>query len=155
VRRKDREVTDKTDQQDIIDKSDVCHIAFAESNTPYIVTLNFGYRWAEKLVLYFHCAKVGRKLDLLRKNNTVCFSMDTDHSLKQGEYACGWSMGFRSIVGYGTLSIVNDAAEKKTGLDAIMDHYGFTGEKMYEEKNLGLTEVLRLEVTELSGKWKK
>ena len=35
-----------------------------------------------------------------------------------------------------------------------MDHYGFSGKKEYNEKVLNLTEVLRLTVTEFTGKKK-
>ena len=66
--------------KDILEKSDVCRISFAVNNLPYIVTMNFGYRFAGHLELYFHCAKKGRKLDLMRKNSLVCFEMDIDHT---------------------------------------------------------------------------
>jgi uncharacterized protein len=155
MRRKDREITDRADLTDIINKSDVCRIAFADGGTPYIVTLNFGYAWGERLTFFFHCAREGRKLDLLRKNSEVCFSMDTDHELWERGSACAWSMGYRSIVGYGTLTIVEDPVERKRALDAIMDHYGYPGDKVYEEKNWRLTELLKLEVREMTGKQKK
>jgi hypothetical protein len=35
-----------------------------------------------------------------------------------------------------------------------MEHYGFGGKKEYNEKALGLTEVLQLTVTEFTGKKK-
>ena len=155
MRRKDRAITDRSVLEEIVRKADVCRIAFADGATPYIVTLNFGYEWNEALTFYFHCAKKGRKIDLMEKNDRVCFELDTDHRLTTSETACGCGMSYRSIVGYGKLAAVRDPGEKARGLDLIMRHYGFTGDKNYDEKIFTVTEVLQLEVREMTGKEKK
>ena len=80
--------------------------------------------------------------------------MDTDHELVRGASICRWSMNYRSIVGLGLLKRVIDEDEKIKGLGLIMNHYGYEGEKSYNEKVLAATEVLRLEVTEVVGKKK-
>ena len=155
MRKKDREIKDTKELEEILQKADVCRIAFAVDGVPYIVTMNFGYIWKDQLTLYFHCAKEGKKLELMKKNNMVCFEMDIDHELVQSENACDWGMKYRSIVGLGSLESITDEEEKKKGLDCIMDHYGFSGKKEYNEKVLNLTEILRLTVTEFTGKKKK
>ena len=152
MRRKDREIKEIVDLKDIVSRADVCRIAFAVNNTPYIVTMNFGYTWNDDLVLYFHCAKEGRKLDLMRQNNRVCFEMDIDHEIIKGETACECTMKYRSIIGHGSLEIVADPNEKKEGFDLIMDKYGYAGKREYNEKLFNMTEILKLKVTEISGK---
>ena len=61
-------------------------------------------------------------------------------------------MKYSSIVGYGTVSIVEDPDEKKNGLNQIMYHY--TGKKdfSYKESTLARTTILRLEISEMTGK---
>lgn len=154
MRKIDREIKDIKELEEILQKADVCRIAFAVDGTPYIVTMNFGYIWKDRLTLYFHCAKEGKKLELMKQNNTVCFEMDIDHEIVRAENACDWGMKYRSIVGLGLLESITDENEKKKGLDCIMDHYRFAGEKEYGEKAFNLTEVLRLTVTEFTGKKK-
>ena len=154
MRKKDREIKDAQELKEILQKADVCRIAFAGDGIPYIVTLNFGYIWKDNLTLYFHCAKEGRKLELMKKNNMVCFEMDIDHEIVRAEIACDWGMKYRSIVGLGLLESITDEEEKKKGLDCIMDHYGFAGKKEYDEKVLSITEALKLTVTEFTGKKK-
>lgn len=154
MRKKDREIKDAGELEEILQKADACRIAFAVDGTPYIVTMNFGYIWQDRLTLYFHCAKEGKKLELMKKNNTVCFEMDTDRELVEATNACDWGMKYRSIVGIGSLESVTDENEKKQGLDCIMDHYGFNGKKEYNEKALYLAEVLKLTATEFTGKKK-
>ena len=154
MRKKDREIKDTKELEEILQKADVCRIAFAVDGIPYIVTMNFGHVWKDRLTLYFHCAKEGKKLELLKRNSTVCFEMDIDHQLVEAANACDWGMKYRSIVGLGLLEKVEEETEKKKGLDCIMDHYGFNGKKEYDEKVLNTTEILKLTVTEFTGKKK-
>jgi nitroimidazol reductase NimA-like FMN-containing flavoprotein (pyridoxamine 5'-phosphate oxidase superfamily) len=154
MRRKDREITDPDEIRDILDRSDACRIGFAAGSVPYIVAMNFGYRWDDRLVLYFHCAREGRKLDLMQQNDRVCFQMDVDHALIRGKRACDWGMGFRSLTGTGRLSRTADSAEKLEGLNRIMAHFGSAGPNDFDPRLFDITEVLKLEVEEISGKKK-
>jgi hypothetical protein len=152
MRRKDREINDITEIESVISSADVCRVAFADDNIPYIVTMNFGYSGGEIPCLYFHGARGGRKFEMISKNNYVCFEMDTDHELYGGENGCDWGMRFKSVVGYGQISIVTDQGERKKGLDAIMYHY--TGKEgfIYDEKIIKSTIILKLAISEITGK---
>ncbi len=155
LRRSDRRIDDMTELKEIVEKADVCRIAFADTGMPYIVAMSFGYSWDDRPVLYFHSAKAGRKIDFLRKNSLVCFEMDIDREIYKNEEPCRWGVKFRSIVGYGTLAIVADPAERLRGLELIMQHYKFPGKPVFDDKVLSVTEVLKLEVTEINGKKKQ
>ncbi len=152
MRKKEKEITDLHDLESVIMRSDVCRVAFAAGNVPYIVTMNFGFSAGSKRVLFFHCAPEGRKLEMMRQNNFVCFEMDTDHELIAGSKACDCSMKYSSIVGYGYISAVKDPAEKARGLDCIMSHYSPGGEFIYDKDVLARTAILKLDITEMQGK---
>jgi uncharacterized protein len=154
MRRSDRELSDSGVIEEIIKKADVCRIALTNDNVPYIVTLNFGYVANPQRTLYFHCANEGRKLDMILRNNYTCFEMDTDHQLYKGERACDWGMKFSSVVGYGKIFIVKDREERIAGLNSIMRHYGRENDLVYDENNLAHTTILKLEVSEMTGKRK-
>ncbi len=154
MRRADREIIDISDIESIITKSDVCRIAFADGNTPYIVTMNFGYSGGENKCLFFHCAKQGRKLDLIKKNNYVCFEMDTDHELYGGEKGCDWGMKYSSVIGYGKISVLTDTDAKTEGLNYLMTHYSGHMDFSYNKKVFDQTLVLRLEIEKMTGKRK-
>jgi uncharacterized protein len=154
MRKKEREITVMSEIESIIKAADVCRIAIANDNTPYIVTMNFGYNGGDNPCLYFHCANEGRKLDMIRQNNYVCFEMDTDHAIYKGEKGCDWGMKFSSVVGYGKIFRVEGVAEKINGLGLIMDHYGGSGRYSFDEQVLARTAVLRLDISEMTGKRK-
>jgi nitroimidazol reductase NimA-like FMN-containing flavoprotein (pyridoxamine 5'-phosphate oxidase superfamily) len=153
MRRKDREILGREGLAAVLDEADACSIAFAVGDEPYIVKLNFGYDWEGALpFLYFHCAREGRKLVLMRANPRVCFALDAGHELTKGPGPCDWGMKYASIVGYGLLSEVDGDAERRSALDRVMRHYSWSGEGVYHEGTLGSTSVLKLAVSEMSGK---
>jgi uncharacterized protein len=154
MRRKDREISDIKEIETIIAGCDVCSVALTSRNVPYLVTMNFGYVGGDAPVLYFHCAPEGRKIEMISKNNYVCFGMDTDHIMYKGEKGCDWGMNYSSVVGYGNIFIVKDEAEKISGLTHIMNQYGGSGCYSFDEKILSRTTVLRLEITEMTAKRK-
>jgi len=154
MRRKDRQVNNTSDIESIITRCDVCRIAFSDNNIPYIVTLNFGYHSGSNPCFYFHSAPEGRKIDLIGKNNYVCFEMDTDHVLFKAEKGCDWGMKYSSVVGYGKITIVDEPEEKKRGLDCIMSHYSGRTDFTYDKKILLKIVVLRLDIEEITGKQK-
>lgn len=154
MRRKDREIKAKIDIESIIIKADVCRLALVDGNIPYIVAMNFGYKPGNPDCLYFHCAPEGRKIDIIRRNNFVCFQMDIDHELVLANKACGYSMKFKSVVGYGKMFEVEDKNEKIEALNYIMNQYTGKNNFEYEDKMLNVTKILRLEISEISGKQK-
>ena len=155
MRRKDRAIGDRESLAAIIEEADACRLAFAAGDTPYIVTMNFGYEWEGRLpVFYFHCAREGRKLEMMRANPRVCFELDAGHGLKKGPAPCDWGMSYSSLVGYGVLGELGGESERREGLDRVMRHYGWTGEGEYSPGVLAATKVLRLAVDEMSGKRK-
>jgi nitroimidazol reductase NimA-like FMN-containing flavoprotein (pyridoxamine 5'-phosphate oxidase superfamily) len=152
MRRSDREIRDPGEIEDIFRKADVCRVAFADNNFPYIVTMNFGYSAGEKWVIYFHCARKGMKLEMLAKNDRVCFELDVDHELYSGEKACDTGMRYRSVVGWGKIGIVKDENEITHGLDLIMSHYSGNGNNVYDKALLEKVIILRLDISEMTGK---
>ncbi len=157
MRRIDREIKNPEEILAIIEKADTCRLAFADNNTPYIVALNFGYTRNENqqnglAVLYFHCANAGRKIDLIRKNNFVCFQMDIDHELMIEGIGCNCGMNYRSVTGMGAIEIITDENEKLLGMNSIMKHYSRRESFVYDSKIFKSTMILKLNISEISGK---
>ncbi len=148
MRRKDTDIQDVTAVEAIMRNSLVCRLALSEGNHPYVVPLCFGYR---DNTLYFHSSVEGKKIEILKKNRNVCFEFDIDHEVVQNEDACKWSMKYRSVIGFGKASFVEDFAEKRKGLDAIMEHYG--GRSLdYPEPALENTVIIRVEIESATSK---
>ncbi len=154
MRRRDRQVVATTEMEKIISRCQVCHLALSDlRGHPYALALNFGYQPGPPPTLYFHCAKQGKKLDLIRANSKAAFIIDRALELVTGPMACDWGMNYESIMGTGQMNIVTDQEERKLGLDVIMAHYG-NFSATYLPESLRDTEVLKLTVKEMTGKRK-
>lgn len=78
MRRNDREITDSREILSIVNECKVIRLAMLdEQGLPYIIPLNFGYRFADGVfTFYCHSAREGHKLELLRRDPRVSFEMD-------------------------------------------------------------------------------
>ena len=120
MRRRDREITDKNAIKEFIAKEQIIRIAFYDEGDIYIVPVNYGYSYEEQYTFYFHGAKAGRKYELAKKKPTVGFEIDGNYRLLESEVACDFSAAFQSVIGTGTLSLLEDNVEKINGLNAMM-----------------------------------
>ncbi len=102
MRRKDREVTDMAVIEEILQSCKTCHVAMIDGSEPYVVPLSYGWeRNGNVLTLYFHCAWEGRKLEILRKNNRVCFEISREGKLLHAQVPCNLGYDYSSMIGYG------------------------------------------------------
>lgn len=153
MRRKDREVLDERKIDEIICKSKVCRIGFNDNGKVYIVPMNFGFRSENgRRVFYFHSAKEGRKVDLVKKRPEVGFELDTSFVLKGGEKACEYTASFQSVIGNGIIEIVDDEKEKEEALLELM--FSLTGKREwdFDEKTKNAVAIFKLTVCDISCK---
>lgn len=152
MRRKDREITDRAEIINIIKKCDVCRLALFDDDYPYIVPLNFGVFYDDKnIILYFHCANTGKKLDLINQNYNAGFEMDTSHKLILSDTPCGCTMEYESIIGNGTIEIVSEE-KKEEALDYIVMQYTEKSNIAYSEQYVKAVTVLKLTVNSITCK---
>lgn len=148
MRRSDKAVTQQPAIEKILRAGKTCQLAFSADPVPYLVTLNYGYHDG---ALYFHAAAEGRKIDLIRENREVAFTVALDLGLIEGENACDWSVRFQSVVGHGQISLLESPEEKRRGLDLFMAQY--SDEKFsYPDKMIQATAVIKLVISEMTTK---
>ena len=149
MRRSDKEIKDPKEIDAILQAAPVCRIAMAAGDVPYIVPVNFA---VNNHHLYFHCAKSGKKIDMLRKNPSVCFEVDIPGDLRAADTACSWGMKYKSVIGFGQAYFIEGADEKKKALNILMKKY--TGRDSFPYADDALDKVcvmgVRIEIT--SGK---
>lgn len=149
MRRGDKEIKDPEEIVSILEASPVCRLGFCAGNVPYVVPLSFGYSEGS---LYFHSAKEGRKIDMIRKNPLVCFEVDVGVEVVASDQPCDWGMKYASVIGFGEASLLDDPEEKKRGLDVILGHYASRSSHPYSVSILKHTEVIRVRIQEMTGK---
>lgn len=151
MRRSDKEIKDKNTIQWILKEAQVCRIALCNDNKPYIVPMNFGF---DDNYIYLHSASEGKKIDILNKNNNVCFEVDIQNELVKSEIACNWGMKYYSVIGSGKSYFIEDNNEKKKVLNSIIQKYSENDAKSieYSKTALNKTVIIKVEISEITGK---
>ncbi len=136
MRRADRAVTANAEISEILTQCKTCHLAMVDEGMPYVLPLSFGYEMREGvLTLWFHSAKAGRKIDILRRDNRVSFELCCEgEAASSPENPCNTGYYYASVLGTGRVQFVADAQEKCRGLSLLMErqsgaHITFTKEQ--------------------------
>ena len=123
---------------------------------PYCLPLTF-VRVGDDL--YFHCARQGRKVELLRRNPRVCVTFVGEDRPFFSDSPASYSTYFQSAIVTGTATEVTDDREKTAALLALCqkvtpDHVG--GGKFEEAigRSLSVTAVWKIRMEQVTGKAK-
>ena len=148
MRRKEREITDRKEIDEIIHLGKVMHLALSDNNLPFLVPVFYTYNGT---FIYFHSAKAGTKIDIMKKNNNVCFEISIDHGIIESDIACDFEAKHRTVIGFGKAEFVENEEEKIAALDGIVAQ--FTDKKFeYPKGNLNATAVIRINILSIKGK---
>jgi len=95
-----------------------------DNDYPYGMPMNHWYN-EEDGKIYFHCGKVGHRLDALKKDSKVSFCTYDEGYRNQSE----WALNVKSVIVFGKIEIVDE-------LDRIVDitkklSYKFTQDDEY------------------------
>ncbi|MFA5904308.1 MAG: pyridoxamine 5'-phosphate oxidase family protein, partial [Desulfobacula sp.] len=110
MRRKEREIRNTEDIEQILKDSRILRLAMVDGDRPYMVPMNFGYR---NRVLYLHSAPEGTKIDLIKKNPNVCFEVDEIIQFRKARLACDWGVAYKSVIGSGKAVLFYNQEEKR------------------------------------------
>ena len=112
MRRKELEIRDRELLSGMLDLADILHLAIKNEPYPYVVPLNFSYEWeGDTLVFYFHCAKEGLKLDLLRRDGRVTVNAAAFISYAGRKYR-GHYHDYRSVTASGVAEEISPDDER-------------------------------------------
>ena len=150
--KRENRVTDPAQITHILDTAKVLHLGLSVNDEPYVVPMNYGYTMEDgKLILYLHSAVKGRKLDMIRTNPRVFFSIDCDRMPFEGRVPCQYGLVYSSIMGRGTATIVEDVEEKKQAMTLLMKTQ--TGKDFtFEDRLVSIVAVIRIDVAEYTAK---
>lgn len=153
MRRKDREVKDFEMIKQIIDECEIIRIGLCDEDMyPYIVPMNFAYAIeGEQIYFYLHGAMAGRKYELMKKNGVCSFEMDCGHKMELIHKVKDVTMRYKCVMGKANIEFLEDE-DKFKGIEIIMNRDERTRNFEYNKAVVPRTAVIKLTVTEYSGK---
>ncbi len=115
---------------------------------PYAVPLSYVY--ADGAVI-FHSAQQGHKIDAIKRDSRCSFCVIEQDEIKPAEF----TTYFRSVIVFGRIQIIEDAAEKVHALRLLGRRYSPNDEPGLQheiDKSLDHVLLLRLDIDHLTGK---
>ena len=150
--KRELQITDENQIRAILDEAKVLHLGLCVDNEPYVVPMNYGYTMEEgRLTFYLPGALRGKKLDMIRANNRVFVELDCNRVPFEGDKPCQYGLGYSSVMGRGTATIVDDVEEKMKALTVLMKTQ--TGKDFtFNEQLVSIVSVIRIDVAEFTAK---
>ena len=114
---------------------------------PYAVPLSYVFI---DNAIYFHCAKVGHKIDAIRKDSKVSFCViDQDQVVPEK-----FTTYFRSVIAFGKAHIIENRGELREAIISIADKYspGQYGRDEEIESSMKSLCIVKIEIEHISGK---
>ena len=150
--KRELQITDENQIRTILDEAKVLHLGLCVDNEPYVVPMNYGYTMEEgRLTFYLHGALRGKKLDMIRANSRVFVELDCNRVPFESDKPCQYGLGYSSVMGRGTATVVDDVEEKMKALTVLMKTQ--TGKDFtFNEQLVSIVSVIRIDVAEFTAK---
>ncbi|MCI8421171.1 MAG: 5-nitroimidazole antibiotic resistance protein [Clostridia bacterium] len=151
MRRKDRQMP-KEWAINIVDKCEWATLSTIDTDgMPYCIPLSIA---RIDNVIYFHCAKEGKKIDCFRQNNQVCISCVGDTLRPTDEF----TTKYESAIIRGKIFEVLDDNEKIAALRAICQRHTPANMPNFDEaisRSLKITAIWKVIIEDVDGKRRK
>ena len=156
------EITDEKIIHNILNSTSFGTLALCVNNIPYSLPINFVHINNE---VFFHGAKKGKKIDMIKNNANASFSVVEDYALLPSYFsndkgdACPATHLFKSVIMDGYIEFIEDYDQKAQALEALMQKLQKEGKyiplnhPMYK-KAINATCLFKLVATQIKGKCK-
>jgi len=150
LRRKDREITDKSLLTKILKSAKHVTVALCMDNQPYLATLSHGYD-EKRNCIYFHCAPEGKKIDFMKADNTIWGQAMMDFGYVEGD--C--SHKFATVQFQGKVTFLDTLEEKRKAAECMIRQLDKNPENLIaklKQEEMKTTTFGRIDIEYMSGK---
>lgn len=120
IRNHKLECTDKEKIDRLLTKAPTGYLGLSTDGVPYVVPLNFV--WTNGFI-YVHGAAEGRKIDMLRENQHVCFTVSEHYGTMVHPIPAKTDTAYMSVILFGKAEIISDLDEATAAMQALLTKY--------------------------------
>ena len=142
-------IDSRKEMEEILLAETVGYLGLSVAGQSYVVPLNYAYLEGKIL---FHCALTGMKLDYIRQNPRVCFTVGRQSGeVRRHAEGDPCHVDSDSVICYGRARIVEDVEERKAVLNAFNYFYRPDAEEISLDsaEKCGAVEIV---VSEMTGR---
>ncbi len=151
MKRKEREITSRKELTGLLAELPHVTVAMCKDGVPYLVTVNHAY---DKManIIYFHCAKTGKKMDFMRANPIVMGQVIEDRGYVKDE--CDYD--YRTVHFEGIASEVTSPKETMHALSLLVGKFeqdtNEAREKFIKADTVKRVLVCKINIESMTGK---
>ncbi len=145
VRKRDREVSDRERLLDALDHCDYGFLAMADGGRPYLIPISYVRNGN---VLYFHCARVGKKIDFITASPRVAFCVTPIAKYMPGAL----DFEYFSVYVEGLARIVQDKQEKYEAYRLLISKYEKGKNHELKDACVDTSNIISIDICMISGK---
>ncbi|MBA2875547.1 pyridoxamine 5'-phosphate oxidase family protein [Thermaerobacillus caldiproteolyticus] len=120
MRRAMLECKDEEKINRLLQEASTGFLGLADGDEPYVVPLNFV--WWNNCV-YVHGAEEGRKMEIIKSNPRVCFTVSENAGTMVHPVPAKTSTAYMSVIIFGRASVVSDLEEATAALQQLLYKY--------------------------------
>jgi len=143
-------IQNREEINEIIRACKTCWLAMSESDSPYILPMNFALD-GDAVIL--HSAQSGRMWETLKKNQKVCINWTLGEELawQDVKVGCSYRVKSKSVLIEGQVEFIDDFDEKTRCLELLMAQYSKREFKFSQPavENVG---ILKVPIEKISAK---
>jgi nitroimidazol reductase NimA-like FMN-containing flavoprotein (pyridoxamine 5'-phosphate oxidase superfamily) len=110
-------IDSRQEMEEILQEETIGYLGLSVDKSPYVVPLNYGY---DNGKILFHCGLTGKKLDYLRSNPRVCFTVGRQSGeVRRHADVDPCHVDSESVICYGTARIIEDIEERQRVLNTF------------------------------------
>ncbi len=144
------EFIDSTQEMEkLLSEERVGYLGMSSADSPYVVPLTYGYNEGK---IIFHCALTGTKLDILRKNPNVCFTVSRHFgAMVPHPQGAQCHVNSDSVICYGKARIIDDIHERQAILNRF-NHCLQPGAREITLEEVERCYAVEIAVAEMTGR---
>lgn len=149
IRRKKNEISDELAKDLLLKSKRGVFSVNGDDGYPYSIPVNYFYD-EENGRIYFHGAKVGHKVDALKKSDKVCFTVFGNESFKEDD----WAPYVQSTVVFGRCHLIEDQTKAIELVRELATKY-YPNKYLIEEEIVAYgnaVQMFEIVIEHLSGK---
>ena len=139
----------REEMEKILSEETIGYLGLSLDDTPYVVPLNYAY--IEGRIL-FHCALKGKKLEYLKRNKFVCFTVARQSGAiaqHEGEKTCHTDSA--SVMCFGNARIIEDIPERHKALNTFNKCFRPNSDEIALERTKSCY-VVEIKINKMTGR---
>lgn len=141
---------EKTEIEKVLREMDFGYLGMSNNAKPYVIPMSYAY---QENRIYLHAALKGLKLEYIRNNPRVCFTVAEQQQLVTNHNPCEFSVRYRSVIATGKAKLVEEPDEKIAVLQIIAAKYSPNIVSLdIDTRQANSVAVIVIDIEEITGK---